>query len=127
MRRIAAWFFGSAVVYGIVGLVLGNYMAISQDHVQMPTHAHIMVIGWVSFALFGLFYQLFPEAAHGWPAMTHLLVAEFSFLALALGLFFIFAGDPATGEALAAPASLIYLASMVLFALIAWPVVRGRG
>ena len=38
-------------------------MGITQDYAQMPTHAHLLLIGWVSFALFGLFCHQFPVAA----------------------------------------------------------------
>jgi TRAP-type C4-dicarboxylate transport system permease small subunit len=127
MKGIAAWFFGTAVLYVIVGMSIGIDMAMSQNHAQMPTHAHINLIGWVSFALFAFFYHLFPARAQGWLAMTHFAVAQLSFLVLVVGLYIVFSGDPEGGEALAAPASMVYLASMVLFAVIAWPVVtQGR-
>jgi hypothetical protein len=64
MRGVSAWFFGSAVVYGILGMLLGNIMGVTQDHSQLVTHAHMLLIGWVSFAIFGFFYHLFPGAPH---------------------------------------------------------------
>ena len=57
MNEIARKFFLTAVAYGILGLGLGLHMAISQDHGQLPVHAHIMVIGWLSFVVFGFFYH----------------------------------------------------------------------
>ena len=53
MRGIARGFFASAVVYGLLGMLLGLDMAIRHDHVELPTHAHIMVVGWLTFAIFG--------------------------------------------------------------------------
>lgn len=45
MKGLPASFFASAVVYAILGLILGNVMAASGDHSQMVTHAHMMLIG----------------------------------------------------------------------------------
>src|SRR5690349_9500297 len=44
MNAIARGFLVSAVVYGLLGMLLGLQMGISHNHGQMPTHAHIMVI-----------------------------------------------------------------------------------
>ncbi|MGH6929323.1 MAG: hypothetical protein ACREEV_13480 [Dongiaceae bacterium] len=125
MNGLSAWFFGSALVYGLLGLVLGNVMAASGDHSQMPTHAHILVIGWVSFAIFGMFYHLFAQRAGTLLARLHFWLAQVSLVALAIGLFLLYSGRIAIGEPIAAVASLAYLLSMVLFALVALPVVRG--
>ncbi len=37
----------TALGYGLLGLLLGIYMAHSQNHLQHVTHAHIMLIGFV--------------------------------------------------------------------------------
>ena len=62
MRGVSAWFFGTAVVYGALGVLLGTIMGATEDHSQLVTHAHMLLIGWVSFAIFGFFYHLFPGA-----------------------------------------------------------------
>jgi hypothetical protein len=63
MRGLSAWFFGSALIYGVVGLVFGLIINPIGAHNQVPTHAHLLDIGWLSFALFGFFYRLFAERA----------------------------------------------------------------
>ena len=45
MRGFAKAFFASAVVYGLLGMLLGLDMGIRHDHVELPTHAHILVVG----------------------------------------------------------------------------------
>ena len=50
MRRIRSsilrfW----SLIYGLAGLLLGLDMGIRHDHAELPTHAHIMVVGWVTF------------------------------------------------------------------------------
>src|SRR5215813_8493233 len=45
-------------------MLLCMFMCMSDDHSQMPTHAHINVLGWASMALYGVVYRAWPEAAH---------------------------------------------------------------
>jgi cbb3-type cytochrome oxidase subunit 1 len=106
-------------------MVLGIVMGISKDHSQMPTHAHILVVGWVSFSIFGFFYHLFPHAAANRIAAAHFWMAEVSLIVLIGALFAIFGGN-AGADPLAALGSLGLLLSMVLFALVAYPIVRER-
>jgi hypothetical protein len=125
MKGLSAQFFGSALVYAILGMVLGNVMGASGDHSQFPTHAHLLLIGWVSFAIFGFFYHLFAERAVTLLARMHFWLAQVTYIALVIALYLIFSGQPDVGEPIAGVASIGFLLSMVLFALVALPVVRG--
>src|SRR5690606_29948008 len=108
----------------ILGMSLGLVMGITEDHAQMPTHAHALVIGWVTFAIYGFFYHTFPLAAAKQLAKVHFWLAEISLVALLIGLLIIFSGQPATGGPFAAIGATGVLVSTILFAVIAWPAVR---
>jgi hypothetical protein len=123
MRGLSAWFFGSALIYGVVGLVFGLIINPGGAHNQIPTHAHLLDIGWVSFALFGFFYHLFPERAATALASLHFWVAQVSLIALAIGFYLLFAGFIPVGEPIAVVASIGYLLSMLFFVLVALPIV----
>src|SRR5262245_56386478 len=125
MKGLSARFFGTALVYAILGMVLGIVMGASGDHSQFPTHAHLLLIGWVSFSIFGFFYHLFAERAATLLARVHFWLAQTSYIVLVIALYLTFSGQPSTGEPIAGVASVGYLLSMVLFALVAVPVVRG--
>ena len=60
-----------AVVYFLAGIALGIVMAASKDFVMRPVHAHVNLLGWVSLALFGLFYRGVPAAAASRLAKAH--------------------------------------------------------
>jgi hypothetical protein len=120
----AGRFFASALIYAVLGMMLGLFMGMTQDHSQMPTHAHFVLIGWVTFALYGFFYHAFPSAAVNRLANAHFWMAEISLVVLLAGLFAIFGGKPDLGEPFAAIGSIGILLSMILFAFIAWPIVR---
>ena len=126
MSGLAARFFGSAVAYAILGMTLGLVIGMTNDHTQMPTHAHILVVGWVSFAIYGVFYHLVPRAAESRLALAHFWLAQASFLVLIGALFAIFRGHDGA-EPFAAAASVGLLASTVLFGVIAFPRLAGSG
>ena len=52
-----------------------------------------MVIGWVSFFLFGLFYLHFGQSVRQWLAVMHFVVAEVSLLGLTIGLWLLYSGE----------------------------------
>ena len=114
MRGIARAFFISALVYGMLGLLLGIHMAIGQDRAQLPTHAHIMVIGWLSFAVFGFFYHFLGQAMPQLLASLHFWVAEASLIVIVTGLSLVFSGHTEF-EPLAAVGAIGYAGSFAVF------------
>jgi hypothetical protein len=117
MARIDGLFLRIAVVYMLVGMALGIVMAMSEDHSQMPTHAHINLAGWASMALFAIAYRTWPEAAASRLAWWHFWLANIGTLALVAGVAGIMLGHPGA-EPIAAAGSLVMLLSFMLFAAI---------
>ncbi len=120
MQGAARLFFTVAVIYAICGMFLGLYMGISANHLEMPTHAHIMLAGWVSLALFAFFYQLFPAINVSRIATVHFWIQITSSIVMIGSLFIMYggeAGNPAA-EPGAAIGSMGYLAGTLLFAWI---------
>lgn len=75
-----------ATLYLAGGVGLGIYMGISDDLMLAPVHAHLNLLGWVSCAIFGLFYRLYPEAAGTLAARLHFLLSVTSALLLPVGI-----------------------------------------
>ena len=122
MQGVARNFFTLAIIYALAGMALGIHMAISQDHSQMPVHAHTMVAGWLMSSVFAFFYHLFPAAAGSILARIHFWVTAVSGIGLLIGLYFLLAGNPAI-EPMVGISSMVFYASMLLFAFIALPAV----
>lgn len=118
MRGIGKAFFAAALIYGALGITLGIYMAASKNHGQLATHAHILVIGWVSFAIFGLFYAAYERTVPRLLARLHFWLAQLSLAGLAAGLWLLFAGQTQY-EPVAAISSLGYAASFLIFIVVA--------
>lgn len=125
MQGVARNFFTLAVIYALCGMALGIHMAISQDHSEMPTHAHTMVAGWLMSLLFAFFYHLFPAAAGRALAKVHFWLTAVSGIALLIGLYFLLDGNPSM-EAVTGVASMAFYAAMFLFAFIALSAVYQR-
>jgi cbb3-type cytochrome oxidase subunit 1 len=60
-----------AAIYFTVGVILGLVMGIIHDFRLASVHAHFNLLGWVSMALFGVLYHLYPQAADTKLAKTH--------------------------------------------------------
>jgi len=123
MQGVARNFFILGIVMGIAGLVLGLKMAITQDHIQMPVHAHIMVAGWLMSAVFGFFYHLFPVARQNKLATIHFWMHAVGIVVLTVSLYFVLAGNPGV-EPVTAVSSILFFLGLLLFAWIAIPVVN---
>jgi hypothetical protein len=60
-----------ALVYFLVAVMLGVGMAASHDHRLRALHVHLNLLGWVSAAVTGGVYLLFPSAAETLAARIH--------------------------------------------------------
>jgi hypothetical protein len=119
MANIDRWFLRVAVIYALVAMLLGITMGISQDHSQMPTHAHLNLVGWVSMALYALVYRQWPAAGQSKLAMLHFWVANAGAILLNAGVYALMAGNM-TLEPVAITGSLVTIAGMLLFAFIVY-------
>ena len=122
MQGAARLFFTLAIVYVILGIILGLAMAISKDHGEMVTHTHIMLVGWVTSALLAYFYHLFP-ATGSKPIATYHFWLQAASTVVMLGSLFLLYGGNTPAELGAAIGSIGFALSMLLFAYIALPVV----
>ena len=71
--RARRWF-RLAVVYFFAAVVLGIAMGLSGNHLMMPVHAHLNLLGWVSMALFGATANAYPATARGRLADVHFVL-----------------------------------------------------
>lgn len=112
MRNVAFWFFATATIYVTIGMVWGIVMSASGDHTLGPAHAHLNLIGWVTMALFGVYYQLVPQAARGLLPRAHFAIATAGVVLIVPGIAMAVQGGD---ETLAKIGSLLTVLSMVLF------------
>lgn len=114
---LAEKFIKSSVVYVILGMGVGIYMAASKDHSQMPVHAHMNLLGWLGMAVMGLVYKTWPAVAAQKLAALTFWLSHIVVIGLSVGIGGLYAGYPAF-EPIAIIASFVALANMLLFAFL---------
>lgn len=119
---LAALCFRTAVVMGLVGLSVGIGMGMTQDFSLAPAHAHVNLLGWVSFFLYGAFYMLVPNAAQGLLPRIHYALSLIGAVIMTIGIAFIVTGHAAF-EPLAIGGSILVYAGFLTFV---WIVFRAR-
>ncbi|MBD2749433.1 hypothetical protein IC232_22390 [Microvirga sp. BT688] len=107
--------FRLAVLFVIAGMAMGIGMAMTQNHALMPAHAHLNLLGWVSLFLFGIYYERRPTLDTSRLAMIQVVLWSLGTVALTVAVSAIHLGYHAA-EPIAALASLVVLAAMILFA-----------
>jgi cbb3-type cytochrome oxidase subunit 1 len=116
MTALDSRFFRAAVIYALIGMAGGIYMAASGDHSLAPAHAHFLLLGWVSMFLYGAFYKLHP-AAQGALAAWQWWIANIGLVIMVFGIALIVTGSSIPGEPFAGIGALINITGMVLFAV----------
>ena len=62
MNRTTMGFIYTGMAYLMVGVGLGLYMAIdSSARILEPVHAHVNLVGFVMFTIFGISYHILPR------------------------------------------------------------------
>jgi cbb3-type cytochrome oxidase subunit 1 len=120
MKQIAFAFFALGAISVTLGMVWGIQMSATHNHTMSPAHAHLNLVGWVTFAIFGLYYHLVPAAAKSPLARIHLTLAVLGLVALVPGIVL---AINETTEILAVAGSFLTLAAMLVFL---WTVFRNR-
>ena len=119
MNNMSNWFLRLAVFYFVVGVAMGIGMAASQDHSLLPVHAHLNLLGWVSLALFGLFYRAVPAATSSPLAKAHFWLYVPALLVQMVLLTLLYRGNESITPALGLASVLVGLGTLC-FAAVVW-------
>lgn len=106
--------------YGILGLVLGMYMAGAKDHGQRVTHAHIMLAGFVVSFVYGLCHKLWLNNTTSGLAVAQFYVHHAGAIVLFAGLFLLYGNfvSEAAVDAILGIASFTVFAGLVLMSVL---------
>lgn len=117
MPKLSRLYFKTAILFLIAGIVIGIAMSISGKHNVTGAHAHANLLGWVTMAIFGVYYALAPAKADSRLAMIQYGVYTLGVLVMIPALYFLLLGNPQV-EPLVAAGSLITFAGVLLFAVV---------
>jgi hypothetical protein len=101
-RRYLVW----ALAYAAVGLALGIYMAASQNHAELVTHTHILLVGFVLSFVYGIIHKLWLQQPARALANVQFVVHQAGAITISVALFLLYGGlvpattlDPILGAA----------------------------
>jgi cbb3-type cytochrome oxidase subunit 1 len=115
MKGLSFGFFALGVLSVLIGMVWGIQMAATHDHLLSPAHAHLNLLGWVSFSIYAFFYHLVPNAAQGMLPKVHFALALAGLVLIVPGIAMAHIG---MNEGVAAAGSILSLLSMLVFGVI---------
>jgi cbb3-type cytochrome oxidase subunit 1 len=113
MKGLPFTFFATGTVAVLIGMVWGLQMGGSEDFTLAPAHAHLNLVGWVTFALFGIYYHLTPSAAQAQLAKIHYAFALPGLVIMVPGIALSVLG---TNHAIVIVGSMLTFVSMLIFA-----------
>jgi len=85
-KRYLIW----ALSYAVVGLVLGIYMAASQNHGELVTHAHILLIGFVVSFIYAIIHKLWLQNPSRSIANIQFVLHQAAAVTLSISLFLLY-------------------------------------
>jgi hypothetical protein len=116
----------TALGYGLLGMLLGIYMAASKNHIQHVTHAHILLIGFVVSFIYAVIYKLWLTGSTGMIGKVQYWAHQVGTAVIVIGLFLLYGGyapESALGPVLGI-ASLAVLTGILLMKVMYLKAVR---
>lgn len=99
---MGAWWIKLSVLYFLLGVGFGLFMHATVQLQWGATHAHINVVGWLTTAVIGIIYSVYPEAGNSAMGKAQFWLYNLGLPILLIGMLII---QPVVG----APAILIHL------------------
>jgi hypothetical protein len=90
---VGVLFIKIAVIYFVLGVGMGIAMGVTEDFSQLPVHAHVNLLGWVSLGLVGLIYLQVPALAVTRLAKMHFWLHNLGLPIMMAGLFLLHRGQ----------------------------------
>jgi hypothetical protein len=125
MTTVPYRFMLTAIVFVILGMLLGIWMGTNENFTFAPVHAHLNLVGWVTMFLFGLWYRGVPAIASSTIASVHYWVAVVGAVLLAIGIYGSVAPNPSLALVVI-PGALLTLLSMLIFLWVVWRASQSR-
>ena len=123
MKGLALWFMVLGLISVSIGMGWGLYMAGTEDRLMAPAHAHLSLMGFVSFSIFAFYYHVVPGAGAGALPKLHFLLAV---LGLSIAIPGIVLSKLGLTDALAAGGSFTFAVGMLCFLIVVLRGAHGR-
>ena len=85
MQNIDRIFILSGALFAVFGLCLGLWMVAANNFIYSKIHAHVNLLGWVTLAIYGIVYRLYPAMKDCPLALPHLICSVAGVIFMNLG------------------------------------------
>jgi hypothetical protein len=109
-----------AVLYWVCGVSWGIYMGATKNFNDVPVHAHLNLLGWVSLGLCGLIYAKAPHLEQSLLAKAHFWLHNLGLPPLMIAVWLIVNGHEEIGGPLAGIFSVVMGLGVLSFAVNLW-------
>lgn len=106
-----------AVIYFIIAVSLGLVMGIIHNFALASVHAHLNLLGWVSMAIFGVIYSLYPTASETKLAKAHFWLHNIGLPVMQGGLFIMILTQNAAFTIVTIVGSIMVVVGVLLFGI----------
>lgn len=113
-----------AVIYFVIGVLLGLYMSMAHDYALKGVHVHINLLGWASFALAGFVYHIFPSTGRNLYAKLHFWSGNIGLPVMMIALTVLILNGAEIATIFTAIGGVLVMFSVIMFAINVWINVR---
>ena len=85
MRNIDRIFILTGALFAVLGMCIGLWMVAVNSFVYSKIHAHVNLLGWVTLAIYGIVYRIYPAMKDSPLALTHLVCSVAGVIFMNLG------------------------------------------
>lgn len=79
-----------ALIYAVVGMCLGIFMAASKNYIQQAAHTHVLLVGFVVSFVYGTIHKLWLEQANTALGKVRYVLYNAGTIAMSAGLFLLY-------------------------------------
>jgi membrane protein DedA with SNARE-associated domain len=106
-------YIAAALLWAVIGMLLGLYMGIAADNTLRTMHVAVMVVGFVTLAIYGIIYRLWPTLQRQTLARAQFWIAQVGAAGIIIGSYFY---ATSSSVPLVATASIVFLVGAALMA-----------
>lgn len=110
-----------SLVYAVMGLLMGIYMAAAKNHSLLVVHAHMMLLGFVVSFIYAVIYKNWLLRTSGAIAIAQFCLHQVSALVMIVGLFLLYARiapEPVVGPVLGVSSIGVLLGMLLMVVLV---------
>ena len=113
MANIDRNYVAVALLWAVAGMLLGFYMGITADNTLLVMHVAMMLTAFVTLAIYGMIYRLWPALAKSRLAAAQFWLAMIGSAGIVVGSYFF---AVSRGTVLVGTASIVFIVGAALMA-----------